>query len=464
MAEGSSAVSTLSVNLNRPQDEKQLSDLQKKIRDAQEKLRRQRQDPLHPRRNSVGPDGFTFPKKTSPVKENAPPNPLPTNNSFQGLQDIHQDWADDGGTPRPSIFDPPGEMENSPTIMNSNKRKDTSPLNQQSAKAQKKDPRLSPLKMPKKDPSPPPIVLNDVINFAELQQDLQQVLNHRFEAKLRGRGIELHTKNIEDHLALIEHLEKKRRPFHTYRTSEERTISVVMKGMDPSFARDDIRWALTEQGFSVANLYRLRDFETDKAQPTIFLDLPINPKNRTIYDLKTLLNMRIKIEARRKLAVIVCTRCSQYGHTKKYCHNNACCGRCGEKHSIDDCTAKEPCCPMCSQKHPITYRFCEAYLEEEQKILEKRQDFRNRVQTQSAYRTASPPAQNPWFKQNPETKKKETNENEQIPGFINDLLTSVKKEISGLIPYLISMAKEWIKSLIQNFIPEIIEAFRSALN
>lgn len=460
---GERAKSSLSIQLSDPKNQEEnnrrLALLQKQIRESQEKLRNS-----HRRANSVDEHGFTHPKKTSPLKETPTSQPAGTSNSFGPLSalDIEKDW-EDLGTPTGSIFDPPNSNVTTPNETHRKRLLSKSPNKDNPTKTLKKDPRLPPLRMPDREnePKPPPVVLNYVSNFAILQQDLQSVLNHRFEGRQRGRGIEITTKKMADYEILTKHLTQSGINFHTYRAQEVKTIPVVMKGIDPSFTREDIREALTEEGFTVANLYRLRDFETGKATPTVFVDLPVNTKNRTIYDLRALLNMRIKIEERKKLTVTVCLRCSKYGHTKKYCHNLPCCGRCGGSHDFDSCEAEKPCCANCGGDHPVSYRHCVSYLEEEQRIEESRKRLKEKIHTKSGYRTADTPKENPWLRKKEPEKERETES--ETGGFIKEIISTIKSEITEIIQSLIISAKQYITDLAKSFLPEIISSIKSAL-
>jgi hypothetical protein len=340
----------------------------------------------HQKRLDGDSEGFLLPKKTSPVKETPTPPPVSTSNSFSCLQatSILKDW-EESVNPEKSIFDLPetptelqdsaGSLLNLKQKENKRKERSMSPNETQTNKTVRKYPKLQPLDIPLTKPereNPPPVILNNVRNFATLQGSLQLLLHHRFEAKLRGRGIEISTKKMDDHNSLCDYLRENKIPFHTYRNKEERTIPVVIKGVDPSFSYAAIEEALKKEGFTVDNLYRLQNFETGEWQPTVFADLPVNTKNRTIYDLRTLLHMRVKVEERKRLNVTVCMKCSEYGHTKKYCNNPLRCGRCGGDHEIGECLAEKPCCPRCKEDHPATYRLCREYLKEEKRIDENR--------------------------------------------------------------------------------------------
>jgi hypothetical protein len=171
--------------------------------------------------------------------------------------------------------------------------------------------------------------------------------------------------------------------------------------------------------------------------------------------------MKIKIEERKKLTVTFCLKCSEYGHTKKYCHNMVCCGRCGGSHNFETCEAEKPYCPKCGGDHPVSYRHCVSYLEEEQKIEESRKRLKEKIHTKSGYRTADTPKENPWLRKKEPEKEKGTES--ETGGFIKEIISTIKSEITEIIQSLIISAKEYITDLAKSFLPEIISSIKLAL-
>jgi hypothetical protein len=78
-----------------------------------------------------------------------------------------------------------------------------------------------------------------------------------------------------------------------------------------------------------------------------------------------------------------CLKCMRFGHVAKYCKApSSICARCGDKHSIEQCsnTNQKLCCSNCKGEHFATSKDCPLYKKQQQQRIH---------QTIDRYTTAS---------------------------------------------------------------------------
>jgi hypothetical protein len=99
--------------------------------------------------------------------------------------------------------------------------------------------------------------------------------------------------------------------------------------------------------------------------PLFFVVLEPQNNNKEIYNLEYLLNCKIRVELpRRKNTIVQCTRCQNYGHTKKYCTKPFNCVKCSGPHDTRFCRKPKDTpakCILCSGSHPANYKGCTVY-------------------------------------------------------------------------------------------------------
>ena len=105
-----------------------------------------------------------------------------------------------------------------------------------------------------------------------------------------------------------------------------------------------------------------------------------------IYNIKTVMSSKVKIEPMRKNKTIPqCKRCQDYGHTQNFCAKTPRCVKCGKQHLTFDCHKplnSQPKCVHCGENHPANYRGCEVY-----KDLMKHRNNSAKTQTQLVQQT-----------------------------------------------------------------------------
>lgn len=85
---------------------------------------------------------------------------------------------------------------------------------------------------------------------------------------------------------------------------------------------------------------------------------------KDIYDIKGILNMRVKIEPvkNNSTKIAQCKKCQGYNHTQRYCARDPFCVKCAGKHFTSVCNLSKDIpakCVNCKGQHPANYRGCD---------------------------------------------------------------------------------------------------------
>lgn len=214
---------------------------------------------------------------------------------------------------------------------------------------------------------PPPIFVDNVSNIQPLILFLNEIAKDQFDLRnLRNQQVKIMPKTPEFYKIIICELEKKNTEFFTYKLKEERSFKVILRNMHPSVNIEDLKNELLELGHEVTNIWNIRKRETKEPLPLFEVDLKLNPNNREIYNIKSLMYSRISFEPPRpKKTIPQCTNCQQYGHTKSFCKRKPKCIKCAGTHLSKNCERKnwesQVKCALCNGNHPANYKGCSIY-------------------------------------------------------------------------------------------------------
>lgn len=220
-----------------------------------------------------------------------------------------------------------------------------------------------------KSAKPPPIFVDKVSNIQPLIQMLNDHANGNYEIKVfHNEQVRIQPKTQEVYSTIVKQLELKDTEFFTYKPKQERNFKVVLKNIHPSTDTEEIKRELSELGHSVTNIWNIKQRLTKKPLPIFIVEIKPNSDNKTIYDVKFLLNCRIIIEPPRfKRDIPQCANCQQYGHTKTYCRRKPKCIKCAGNHLSINCErigrSNEVKCVLCQGNHPANYKGCSVYKE-----------------------------------------------------------------------------------------------------
>jgi hypothetical protein len=235
-----------------------------------------------------------------------------------------------------------------------------------SASWHKPPPQPTPPPPPKAERIPPIVFAKDyVLNWAELRTEIQQRVTKPYEGKMGKGGFVVQLQCGADYRKITKYLQETQKEFHSFRLMEEKLLRVVLRGIPTSVTEDEIMAELTGQGFNPSQVIRLRAGKTREPLPLILVSLPKCEFSRSIYDLRSVCYIRIKVEAFRKAkGPGQCHNCQAYGHAQSHCHQRPKCVKCAGPHLTADCKKSRDtpakCC-NCGGSHPANYRGCSSY-------------------------------------------------------------------------------------------------------
>ena len=131
---------------------------------------------------------------------------------------------------------------------------------------------------------------------------------------LSNETVKINFNSTESYWRLIKRFRDDKIVHHTYQIREERVYRVVLCNLHHSIPPNEIQAALETPGHKVRNVLNIRHRVTKKTLPVYFVDLEPQDNNKSIYDLQSLYNMKIAVEApRKKNHIVQCTRFQSYG-------------------------------------------------------------------------------------------------------------------------------------------------------
>ncbi|GFT14178.1 nucleic-acid-binding protein from transposon X-element [Trichonephila clavipes] len=141
--------------------------------------------------------------------------------------------------------------------------------------------------------------------------------------------------------------------FYVLPPKDKKPIKIVIKGLPGCTKPDEIISDLEDQGYSDCSCNQLISKRTKLPLPFYLVTLPRNTENLTIFDIKHVGHMQVKIEGYSVKGTTRCFNCNDFFHTAANCHMLTRCLKWG-KHLTKDCEIKE------RQENPFCIN-CEAY-------------------------------------------------------------------------------------------------------
>ena len=233
----------------------------------------------------------------------------------------------------------------------------------------------------------------------------------------------INTESKETHDYVTNKLHTLNIKFATINTSNNQIEKITLKGLPPHFTEEEIKTELTEQHYPILHVRQIcrSSIDDGRKQKT---PLPIwvltLQKTSDITDrldnLTSLFNIKIRTETYKAIQGIrQCYNCQDFGHTAQLCNRPPKCVRCGENHSLKECTNINLLkCANCNEKHPASFRQCKYYISRNKSTQNSTQtSTQNRPQTptqtptQNRPRTFPPrdPTQQVWGKATTQTRK-----------------------------------------------------------
>jgi hypothetical protein len=247
-----------------------------------------------------------------------------------------------------------------------------------------------------KEKQPPPINIVGIKDYASIRA-LLNTNNDRITklASLNNDVWKINTQDSDTYRSLATKLNEKGYQWYTYEEKKDRPIKVMARGLHTTCIKEEILEELQQNAklkiIDAVNIIKKeRKVDTDgkpivckKGLPLFMLTFDNKEDVEKIYNIKSILHMRVKIEPLRKTSNLIpqCKNCQGF-NTTKYCHREPRCVKCtGEHHTIQCKINKDtpPKCVNCGGQHPANYRGCE--------VAKELQNIRNRINnSQQRYR------------------------------------------------------------------------------
>lgn len=220
----------------------------------------------------------------------------------------------------------------------------------------------------------PPIVCYN-LEVKELSPKIQNLLGHnKFLFKKINKDVtHIFASNSPDFHKIKTFLKKSQINHYNYTPKDEKPLSFVVKGIDPSFTLDDIYSAFSLQKLNI-NIIKI--FKLGQTNNWVIQIHP-NDNPTDLLNIRYILHQKIHIGKLKNLKMSQCKNCQRFGHVAINCNMSYRCVKCTEKHDPGKCSLKSdpnneqvPArCVNCGQLgHPASYKGCPKYKE----ILERK--------------------------------------------------------------------------------------------
>ncbi|GFV15992.1 nucleic-acid-binding protein from transposon X-element [Trichonephila clavipes] len=210
---------------------------------------------------------------------------------------------------------------------------------------------------------PQPIYLKITNNYRNQLDQLKEKYPD-INSKTSGKFLKLSLNSHEDQRDLVNFMdEDKKFQFYVIPPKDKKPIKIVIKGLLGCTKPDEIITDLEHQSYSDCSCNQLISKRTKLPLPFFLVTLSRNKENLTIFDLKHVGHMQVKIEGYSVKGTTQCFNCNDFFHTAANCHMTPRCLKCGKAHLTRECEIKErqenPYCINCeTYGHTACYTKC----------------------------------------------------------------------------------------------------------
>lgn len=234
-----------------------------------------------------------------------------------------------------------------------------------------------------REEKPPPIYVREMLTKVLIEQIKNECANDFHVCPIKKGNIhetKIQINSVAAYRKVVMLLDKENKNYYTYQLKSSKGLSVVLKGIEPSIAIDELKEDLNEKGFRVKNIINIKN-KNNEPQPMFKVELePETAKikgKHPIYDLRYVLYRKIVVEEpRKRKSLIQCFNCQEFGHTHNYCKLSEVCVICAGSHKTNTCphdknvsTVKK--CSNCGENHTANYRGCSIYIELKKRLIPK---------------------------------------------------------------------------------------------
>lgn len=239
---------------------------------------------------------------------------------------------------------------------------------------------------------PPPVHIIGVKTYEEIKTLVEPVTSSYEIVAQNNNKWKIITTDSDSYRKLAKTLDDVKAQWYTYEDKNTRPIKVMARGLHHTCEKQDIIDDLQQKNYKIIDVVnimkkeRIRDEDGNeelsrRRLPLFMLTFNQMETMDRIHDIRSILNMKVKIEPLRKTSDMIpqCKRCQGFNHTRKFCHRDPRCVKCAEKHLTIDCKLSrnsKPTCINCQEQHPASYRGCEV-AKQLQKIWNQRHKQNN---------------------------------------------------------------------------------------
>lgn len=212
---------------------------------------------------------------------------------------------------------------------------------------------------------PPPIVIRNKTKWVSIAAHISACKLNFTKARALQDGIQIQPATKEDFRGITRILDNGKEEYHTFLMPEEKPLRVVIRGIDPAIAIEDLQDFFSVSDLPVNNVRRMTGKDGTPLK-LVMVTLDRTPEAKAIFKLKTILHLPITVESpNRKVGqVSQCHKCQRFNHSQRGCHAKSRCVKCGGEHHTATCQKKKeenPKCCNCGGQHPASYRGCTAF-------------------------------------------------------------------------------------------------------
>lgn len=177
--------------------------------------------------------------------------------------------------------------------------------------------------------------------------------------------VSIQTTTEDDYHITTKFLTSEKIEFFVFKTLSDRTIKVVVRNLMECTPPEEIKSYLISKGFTIINVANMRNFRKVPL-PMYLVELADADLTPEIYNLRTLLHMKVKVEAYRGVdGPRQCHNCCRFGHVASGCNALPWCVKCALQHPTSQCpktdTSTPAKCANCQESHTASYRACRVY-------------------------------------------------------------------------------------------------------
>lgn len=215
---------------------------------------------------------------------------------------------------------------------------------------------------PKKDPQPPPIIVDGINNFNDIHKLISKSIRG-FQIKIiNNKNIKINVSDGESYQALTKALLDNEYLWHSFENKQNRPIKVMATRLHHSCNPEEIVSELRKRGYKILEATKKLQYKTKYPLNMFMLSFRHDEDTNKIFEIKDIMGIRVEIQPIKKSKLVPqCKRCQAFGHTQKYCAKEPRCVKCTGKHITAECKKQKetpPKCVHCGEAHPANYRGC----------------------------------------------------------------------------------------------------------